>query len=114
MKLSPQPVQAYLSRGLFVGALVSLGVMVASPPPARMTAFTMFALCAIISTILGFVFWRSRPAKVGAIGSIILVVAVTVIFVWLGVVLFKQREGLKDRVMELETAVQDVSRDMGK
>jgi len=112
MRLSPQPVQAYLSRGLFLGAIVSVCFLVVSPPPVTIVPLAVFVLCELASIVLGFKFWSTRAARVGAIGSITFGMLVIAVSITLAVMLFNKREMLKERTIQLERSVENLGRSM--
>ena len=118
MKLAPYPVQAYLSRGFFFGAIVSVCFLPIIPlvatvsPLATVTPLLLFLACELASIILGMKHWQTRSAKVGAVGSIVLAVTVVVVCLGLATILFTRREVLKERVMQLESAAEDGGQNM--
>ena len=113
--MNGNPVIPKLSRGFFLGAIVSAVFWLFWPQvPSKLAAIAAFLACAILSIALGVKARATVAGKTGLIGSSVLVILVITLNVVIAVVFYNKREALKHGTLELELGIQRLGNTMDK
>ena len=98
-----------LSRGFFLGAIVSALFWLSWPQvPSMLAAVVAFFTCAIISIVFGVIARSTVAGKIGLIGSAVLVVLMVGLNIVTAVVFYNNREALIERTLRLESSLQEL------